>query len=255
MSLEEEKEDNEIELVIFNEEFLKSELQLEQITRSIEDLIRDYSFSKKNKEKTKIIDQLGEFSDYPEVMDFLKETAIEDSYDLCRAKAVSYFSESVENEEIKNLLIQKLNDSSPKVRLWAVWSLRGAIHDQRIQSEFIRRLKFIEKAKTVRLWMIRSLSDVIENENVQYVFLQLLKEKPDNETRKLLLYYLLQKLENPDICYYISSYVTSELNKDIRKEIVKKIIEVDNEEIKYALNKLVKTEKDKEIIDIISSKL
>ena len=255
MSLEEESKENEIKLVIFDEEFLQSELQLKENTMSIKELIKNYSISKKNKEKTKIMDELVEFSDYPEVREFLKETAIEDSYDLCRAKAVSYFSEFTDDEEIKKILIQKLNDNSPKVRLWAVWSLRGAIHDQAIQSEFIRRIKYIEKTKIVRLWIIRSLSDVIDDENVQYVFLQLLKEKPDNETRKLLLYYLLQKLDNPDICYYISSYVTSELNKNIRKEIIKKIIEVDNEDIKYALNKLAKIEKDKEIINLISSKL
>ncbi|MFW9852782.1 MAG: HEAT repeat domain-containing protein [Candidatus Thorarchaeota archaeon] len=255
MSLDEEREDNEIELVIFNEEFLQLEKKHEQISTSIEELIKNYSLSKKNKEKTKIMDQLGEFISYPEVKDFLKDTAREDSYDLCRAKAVSYFSELTSDEEIKGLLIQKLDDSSPKVRLWAVWSLRGEIHDEIVQSEFIRRLKYIEKAKTVRLWIIRSLGDVIENENIQYVFLHLLKQKPDTETRKLLLYYLLQKLNNRDICYYISSYVTLEVNKNIRKEIVKKMIEVDNEDIKYALNKLAKIEKDKEIIDLISSKL
>ncbi len=240
-----EREENEIEITIFDN-------KVEQVNISIEDLINNYSLSNKNKEKTQILDQLGDYTNYPVVIDFLKDTAKEDTYDLCRAKAVSYFSDFTDNEEIKNLLLQKLNDSSPKVRLWTVWSLRGEIHDQNIQSEFIRRIKYIEKAKIVRLWIIRSLSDVIDNENVQYVFMQLMKEKPDTETRKLLLYYLLQKIENPDINYFISSYVLTEINKDIRKEIVKKMIEINNDDVKYALNKLIKTEKNKEIKDLIT---
>jgi hypothetical protein len=243
-----EKEEDEIEITIFDK-------RVEQLNISIEDLINNYSFSKKNKEKAQILDQLGDYVNYPIVIDFLKETAKEDGYDLCRAKAVSYISDFTDNEEIRNLLLQKLNDSSPKVRLWAVWSLRGEIHDQTVQSEFVRRIKYIEKAKIVRLWIIRSLSDVIDNENVQYVFMQLMKEKPDKETRKLLLYYLLQKIENPDISYFISSYVLTEINKEIRKEIVKKMIEINNDDVKYALDKLIKIEKDKEIINLISSKL
>ncbi len=240
-----EKEEDEIEITIFDN-------KIEQVSISVSDLIDNYNLSKKNKEKTQILDQLGDYVNYPEVTEFLKETAKEDGYDLCRAKAVSYISDFTDNEDIKNLLLQKLDDSSPKVRLWVVWSLRGEIHEQRIQSEFIRRIKYVEKAKIVRLWIIRSLSDVIDNENIQYVFLQLLKEKPDTETRKLLLYYLLQKLENPDVSYFISSYVLSELNKEIRKEIVKKMIEVNNDDIRYALNKLTKVEKNKEILDLIS---
>ena len=101
--------------------------------------------------------------------------------------------------------------------------------------------------------MIRALSDRINDNKIQEAFLFLLKSKPDNETRRLLLFYLLQKTNEENTVYELSRYVLKEANRDIRKEIVKKPATLDNKDVKYSLEKLFKTEKDEEIREIIQT--
>ena len=50
-----EIEEDEIEITIFDK-------KVEQVNISIENLINDYSLSKKNKEKAQILDQLGDLT-------------------------------------------------------------------------------------------------------------------------------------------------------------------------------------------------
>ena len=164
---------------------------------------------------------------------------------------VSLLGDKADTPEIKRLLIQKLDDSSPKVRLWTVWSLRTIVYDPEVYEALIKKIKYFEKSKRVNLWIIRSLSDQIDDKTIQDTFIHLLKQKPDNETRKLLLFYLLQKSNDEDMATELSFYMLKEVNREIRKEIVKKLVLLDFEDVRYSLEKLYKKERDEEIKDLI----
>jgi hypothetical protein len=220
-------------------------------SKEIEQIIFEYNNTSKNRDRTAIIDKIASLLPNIALEELLKEIAFEDSYTLCRAKAVSLLSDKAESPEIKQLLIRKLEDSSPKVRLWTVWGLRTIVFDTEVQDILIKKLKFFEKSKRVKLWMIRSLSDQIDDGKIQDTFFHLLKLKPDNETRKLLLFYLLQKVNDEHIATELSLYMLNEVNREIRKEIVKKLVLVDFEDVRYSLEKLYKKERDEEIKDLI----
>lgn len=223
----------------------KDILELQRILMEIET-------STRNKDRADLIDKLNDFLTFEETISALKDIAINDKYPLCRAKAVSLLSEFMGNKEVKNLIIRKLQDSSQTVRLWAVWSLRALVEEEDIQEVLIRQLRHYEKSKRIKLWLIRTLSDKIENTRVIEVFLQSLKGRPDKEMRKLILYYIMQIQGNSDISYFLSTYVHKENDKEIRLEIVKKLLEMDNSDSRYALQKLKRNERNQKIISLMS---
>lgn len=243
-----------------SEEVLDSkieDIQAEKIivtsSEEIQEILNEYDKTRKNKDRVLIFDKITELLPNSDLEELLKEIAFKDSYSLCRVKAVSLLADLNDKSEVKRLLIRKLDDSSPKVRLWAVWGLRPIIDDTEIQEVFINKIKYFEKSKRVKLWLIRVLSDRINDNKIQDTFLLLFKSKPDNETRKLLLFYLLQKANEENIAYELSRYVLKEANRDIRKEIVKKLVMLENEDVKYSLEKLFKTERDEEIREILQT--
>lgn len=220
----------------------------------LERFIEEYEQTKKNKARAEILDRLAEYSDIPVIKEFLIDVANRDNYPLCRAKAISNLSCWIEEKDIQNLILSKLSDVSPKVRLWAIWTIRPVIHLREIQDNIINKIKFSEKSRQIKLWMIRILSDQIHTEYIQEVFLYFFKLNPDVETKKLLLYYLLPKLNNEDILYTISRHVQHEKNNEIRLEIVKHLILVDEPDVKYLLENLLKTERNEEILEILKTK-
>lgn len=233
------------------EKFEKSEKErLEQLN----ELSSKLQITKKNKERAQILDLVGEFSTYTEITTILIDIALEDKYQLCRAKAVSLLADLIQEDEVKRTILQTLNDSSQQVRLWSVWALRVIIHDVDVRDILIRKLKFGEVSNRVKLWIIRSLSDLINDEEVMYTFVSLLKSKPNTEMRKLLLYYILQKAENPEMSMVLSTHIQNETNKEIRREIVKKLLQLDNDDVNHALERLLKSEKDEEILALLRTK-
>ncbi len=244
-----------LELEKIVEENIKQEIVKEITDSEIDDLIYKYKSTGKNKERAKIVDSLTKQLHHSKIQEILIDIAEDDNYPLCRAKAISNLGDLIENSDIRNLLIKKLDDISPKVRLWTVWTLRPIIHDREIQDIFIKRIKFVEKSRKIRLWMIRVLSDQINNIYIQEVFLYLFKLKPDMETRKLLLYYLLQKTENKDILFTITKQLQVEKNNEIRIEILKKLILLDDQDVQYVLENLLKTEKDSDVLELLATKL
>jgi len=246
-------EKDELEIIIEDE----IEKEIEKIPAlsdsELDKLIEKFKETKKKKERANLIDQFSENLDSIEVKELLIEVAEEDNYPLCRAKAVSSLGYWIDDTEIQHILLKKLTDISPKVRLWAVWTLRPIIHLRDIQENIINRVKFSEKSRQIKLWMIRILSDQIDELFIQETFLYFFKTNPDNETRKLLLYYLLPKIENEDILFTISRHVQEESNREIKLEIVKRLVLVDEPDVKYLLEKLSKTERNQEILDLISS--
>ena len=215
-------------------------------------ILLEFESTTRNKDRANLIDKLTDYLRYEETVSALKDIAINDKYPLCRAKAVSFLSEFMRDKKVKDLVIRKLRDSSQTVRLWAVWSLRGIIEEEDVQEVLIRQLRHYEKSKRIKLWLVRSLSDKIENPSVIDIFLQSLKKRPGKEMRKLILYYILQIQGNQDISYFLSTYVHEENDKEIRLEIVKKLLEMDNSDSRYALQKLKRNERNQEIITLLT---
>ncbi|MEE9410330.1 MAG: hypothetical protein V3V41_05320 [Candidatus Heimdallarchaeota archaeon] len=251
--MSEKRKDNETDPVLDHlfEEIKEEKKNKHESEKRVKELLAKFHLTKRNKERAEIIDQVSEFIQFPEIISLLQEVALNDTYAFCRAKAVSYLAELVEEEEVKRTIIKKLNDSSPKVRLWSVWGLRVVIHEEEVLEILLRRLRYLEKANRVKLWLIRTLSDQISNDDVMTAFFKLLESKPNTETRKLLLYYLLQRLDNPEISYKLANYVLKETNKDIKSEIIKKLLTLDNEDVEYSLNKLSRMEKDENILALL----
>jgi hypothetical protein len=237
--IEEEKEEKE---------------EQKELKKHILELASQLQRLKKNKERIKILDIIGEYSTHREITDILIDIAIEDKYQLCRAKAVSILADLIQEDEVKRTILQTLNDSSQQVRLWSVWALRGIIFDVDVRDVLIRKLKFEEVSNRIKLWIIRSLGDIIDDEEVMYTFTSLLRSKPNTEMKKLLLYYILQKVKNPVISSILSTHIQIETNKEIRREIVKKLLEIDDDDVNYALERLLRREKDTEIVDLIKTK-
>jgi ribosomal protein S3AE len=244
----------------------------------LQKILLEFESTTRNKDRTNLIDKLIDYLKYEETISALKDIAINDKYPLCRAKAVSFLSESLKDKKVKELTIRKLRDSSQTVRLWAVWSLRAIVDEEDVQEVLIRQLRHHEKSKKIKLWLVRALSDkienprvidvflqslkgrpdkemrklILENPRVIDVFLQSLKGRPDKEMRKLILYYIMQIQGDQDISYFLSTYVHKESDKEIRLEIVKKLLEMDNSDSRYALQKLKRNERNQEIISLLS---
>lgn len=245
----------QIENIEEEQEVEETEEEIEEIQEDISELVSKFKIAKRNKERAEILDLIGEFSTYSGITNFLKDIALEDKYQLCRAKAVSLLADLIQEDEVKRVILQTLNDSSQQVRLWSVWALRGIIHDINVRDILIRKLKFGEVSNRVKLWIIRALSDLIDDEEVMYSFLSILKTKPNTEMRKLLLYYILQKADNPEVSLVLATHIRNETNKEIRREIVKRLLQLDNEDVIYSLERLLKIEKDEQILDLLKTKL
>lgn len=241
----------ESEEVLEIEEIVKEEINLDKMKSIMLEIER----TSKNKDRASLLDKLAPYVSISDVKNFLIEIAKDDKYPLCRAKAISFLSELINEKEIMELTIRKLDDSSSKVRLWAIWSLRILVAEEEIQETLIRHLIHKEKSRTLKLWIIRALSDMIEKDRIIEVFLQILKLKPNKEIRKLLLFYLLQKLNHPEVVYYLTTYSSKETDKEIRRELVRALIELDNDDARYALDKIERNEKDKEINALLASRL
>ena len=255
MSEESSKEENEQEIVQ-SEEDTETETEVkENYMDKVDSIINEIKITKKNKDRALLIDELSEYKSELKVQDYLANLALDDSYAICRAKAISYLAEVIEEKKVKQIVLESLKDSSPKVRLWAVWALRTVVHEDEILEALLTRLKYQEKSNRVKLWLIRTLSDQIKNEDVIRVFIKKLESKPNLETRKLILYYLLQLLDNQEICFKLANYVMQESNKEIKLEIIKKLITVENEDVSFSLRKLSKLEKDEQILSILKNNL
>jgi hypothetical protein len=248
------EEIEEIQVIdVLEEEQGKSEIADEtEGILELQKILLEFESTTRNKDRANLIDKLTDYLRYEETVSALKDIAINDKYPLCRAKAVSFLSEFMRDKKVKELIIRKLRDSSQTVRLWAVWSLRDIIEEEDVQEVLIRQLRHYEKSKRIKLWLVRSLSDKIENPSVIDIFLQSLKKRPDKEMRKLILYYIMQIQGNPDISYFLSTYVHKENDKEIRLEIVKKLLEMDNSDSRYALQKLKRKERNQEIIALLT---
>jgi hypothetical protein len=233
----------------------KPEKTEEEKQKQMVELSSKLQSTKKNKERAQILDLIGEFSTYSEITLILIDIALEDKYQLCRAKAVSLLADLIQEDEVKRTILQTLNDSSQQVRLWSVWALRGIIHDDDVRDTLIRKLKFGEVSNRIKLWIIRALSDLINDKEVMYAFVSILKSKPNTEMRKLLLYYILQKADNPEVKVVLASHIRNETNIEIRREIVKKLLQFKDEDIIYSLERLMKTEKDEQILELLKTKL
>ncbi len=250
---EEIEETEEIQIIDILEKEEESEIVVEpKGILELQRILHEFESTTRNKDRASLIDKLTDYLTYEETVSALKDIAINDKYPLCRAKAVSFLSEFMMEREVKDLVIRKLRDSSQTVRLWAVWSLRALIEEEEVQEVLIRQLRHYEKSKRIKLWLVRSLSDKIENPSVIDVFLQSLKRRPDKEMRKLILYYIMQIQGNQDISYFLSTYVHKENDKEIRLEIVKKLLEMNNSDSRYALQKLKRNERNQEIITLLS---
>jgi hypothetical protein len=249
----------EEDLVIEQTEDTEEQEEIEEIViedrNRLNELVTKFKTTKRNKERASILDQIGKFSTYSEITEFLSDIATEDKYQLCRAKAVSLLADLIQEDGVKRVILQTLNDSSQQVRLWSVWALRGIIHDLDVRDILIRKLKFREVSNRVKLWIIRALSDLIDDQEVIYSFLSILKTKPNTEMRKLLLYYILQKAEDPEVSIVLAEHIRNETNIEIRREIVKKLLQLDDEDVIYSLKRLMKTEKDEQILDLLKTKL
>jgi len=246
-----EREVELIELHIENE--LKRDKSQILIDEEIRNLIDMFWNTKRNKNRASLLDKLSDNLESKDVREFLIEVVEKDNYPLCRAKALTNLGFWIKEGEIQNIVLKGLKDISPKVRLWALWTLRPIINIREIQDVLITHLKFYEKSIQNKLWIIRILSDQINDPYIQETFLYFFKLKPDVETRKLLLYYLLPRIHNEDIMFTISRHVQSENNREIRLEIVKKLILVDEPDVKYLLERMSKTEKNQEILDLLKS--
>ena len=232
------------EEIIEKKDVLATKEELLNILSKIESTTR-------NKDRAGMIDRLNNFLMYPETIQALKDIAINDKYPLCRAKAVSFLSEFIRDDEVKDLVIRSLKDSSQKVRQWSVWTLRELIDEEEIQDVLIRHLRHYERSKSIKLWIVRTLSDRIENTNVIDVYLQTLKKRPNKEMRKLILYYIIQIRNNSDIIYFLSTYVHEETDEEIRLQIVKALLEINNSDTNYALQKLKRNERSQEILSLL----
>ena len=252
--MSEDSNNNEEPVLIQSSEEIEEEEKEEVSIEKINVLIENVENTKRNKDRAEYIDQLSEYKTESRVKNLFCVLALNDSYAICRAKAVSYLAEIIYDEDVKKIVLDALKDSSPKVRLWSVWALRTIVDDKEVLEELLSRLRYLEKSNRVKLWLIRTLSDQIINDDVVRVFIKELESKPNIETRKLILYYLLQRLDNQEICYKLSKYVMQETNKEIKLEIVKKLVTIENEDVKFVLSKLSKLEKDEQILAVLNNR-
>ena len=207
----------------------------------------------KKKERLSSIDSLSLHLDEDEVIQSLVEIARKDPYHICRAKAVSILADKIKNRYVKDLLLEKLKDSSKEVRKWVIWALKGEIQDKAIQDALIRHLMYIENSKEIKMWIINALSACIDNEDVEYTFLRLIKSSLPFEIRLLIIDALLPKIYDSEVLYGLSNHLFKEPDKNIKKKIILVLKKINNMDAKFTLERFLKIEKDKELKALLSS--
>ncbi|MHA1667214.1 MAG: HEAT repeat domain-containing protein [Candidatus Heimdallarchaeaceae archaeon] len=215
--------------------------------KRVNQILSELPFVKVNRKKLALLQELSDYTHFKEVKRALIDIAKFDSYKMARVKAISLLSEQLKDPEVQNLFLRKLDDNSPDVRMWTVWGLKDIAHKEEVQNALLRELRFQEKSNKVKLWIIKILNDHLDKKEVQEAFLYLLKTNPNNSTRKLLVSYLLTRIDNKEIAYALATHLHTEKNKDIKKEIIEKLITSTDEDIQYSLMKLLRTEKNEEI--------
>ncbi|MHA1115969.1 MAG: HEAT repeat domain-containing protein [Candidatus Heimdallarchaeaceae archaeon] len=207
----------------------------------------------KKKERLSSIDALSQYLDKDEVIQSLVEIARKDPYHICRAKAVSILADKIKNRYVKDLILEKLKDSSKEVRKWVIWALKSEIQDKAIQDALIRHLMYTESSKEIKMWIINALSSCIDNEDVEYTFLRLIKSSLSFEIRSLIIDALLPKIYDSEVLYGLSNHLFKEPDKTIRKKIILALKKINNMDAKFTLERFLKIEKDKELKAILSS--
>ncbi|MHA1687305.1 MAG: HEAT repeat domain-containing protein [Candidatus Heimdallarchaeaceae archaeon] len=247
-----EEEKAEDKRIISVEEQLEEEKALNDFEISL--LINQLRFPMNKKRRLNIIEKLSKYVVHPLVKSLFLELAYTETITLARAKVISALSDIVHDEDAKNVLINALRDSSPVVRQWAVWGLMQLVEkDSDIVERLIYHLLYREGSKRVKLWILRSLSRTINQSAVEDTFLRLLSPSAPYEIRSLIVDYLLQRLDDNEICYAISRYVQKEPNKELKKRIIKKIVDAENTDLKFALERLKFEERNKEILNLLKN--
>ena len=217
-------------------------------------LINQLRFPMNKKKRLKIIEQLSGYVSHPLVKSLFLELVDTETITLARAKVVSALADIVHDVDVKNALLDALRDSSPVVRQWAVWGLMQLVEeDSDIVEKLIYHLLYREGSKRVKLWILRALRRTINQSAVEDTFLRLLSPSAPYEIRSLIVDYLLQRLDDNEICYAISRYVQREPNKGLKKRIIKKILDSDNTDLQFALERLRFEERDKEILELLKN--
>ncbi|MCK4844251.1 MAG: HEAT repeat domain-containing protein, partial [Candidatus Heimdallarchaeota archaeon] len=252
LDLEEKEEEQHIEVgkEVFENQTVITKIVKEDLDLLISTLIN----SNRNKVRLDIIEKIGEFIEEEKVKNTLSNISKNDKHPLCRAKAVSYLSDIIEDKQVKETILSKLNDSAKVVRHWAVWGLKGVISESDVQKALIKRLLREEKSRKIKLWIIKILSSQIKTDRVEEAFLGLLKQNLNIETKGLVVDYLLNNLSDREICYQLSTYVLKERNKEIKTKIIKKFLTIDNLDVKYSLERLEREEYDENILSLLKNR-
>lgn len=241
----EEKEENRIKEKIHVEEQILTDEKLLAIIEQMR-----YPMSKKK--KLQLIDSLSKFVKHPTVKDFFIQQAEQETITAVRVKIVAALADVVEDSDVQKVLLEKLQDPSPYVRQWAVWGLTQLIEQDRdILDRLIYHMLYRESSERVKLWILRALSRIIDNPNVEDVFLRMLKASTSKDIRSLIVQYLLNKLDDREICYALSRYILEEKDKEIKKAIIEKIRYSDNPDLQFALERLKRIEQNKEIVQLL----
>ncbi len=248
----EKKEEQHIEV---ENELIEDQTVITKIVKEDLDLlINTLINSNRNKVRLDIIEKIGEFIEEEKVKKALSNISKNDKYPLCRAKAVSYLSDIIEDKQVKETILSKLDDSAKVVRHWAVWGLKEVVSESDVQKALIKRLLREEKSRKIKLWIIKILSSQIKTNRVEEAFLGLLKQNLNIETKGLVVDYLLNNLSDRDICYQLSLYVIKERNKEIKSKIIQKFLTIDNLDVKYSLERLEREENDENILLLLKNR-
>ena len=248
----EKKEEQHIEV---ENELIEDQTVITKIVKEDLDLlINTLINSRRNKVRLDIIEKIGDFIEEEKVKKALSNISKNDKYPLCRAKAVSYLSDIIEDKQVKETILSKLDDSAKVVRHWAVWGLKEVVSESDVQKALIKRLLREEKSRKIKLWIIKILSSQIKTNRVEEAFLGLLKQNLNIETKGLVVDYLLNNLSDRDICYQLSLYVIKERNKELKSKIIQKFLTIDNLDVKYSLERLEREENDEDILALLKNR-
>ena len=252
LDIEKKEEEQQIE---DGKEVIEDQTVITKIVKEdLDFLISTLINSNRNKVRLDIIEKIGDFIKEEKVKKTLSDISKNDKYPLCRAKAVSYLSDIIEDKQVKETILSKLDDSAKVVRHWAVWGLKGVVSESDVQKALIRRLLREEKSRKIKLWIIKILSSQIKTNRVEEAFLGLLKQNLNIETKNLVVDYLLNNLSDRDICYQLSLFVIKERNKELKLKIIQKFLTIDNLDVKYSLERLEREENDEDILTLLKNR-
>lgn len=253
LPLDIEKKEEELHIEVEKEVIEDQTVITKIVKEDLDLLINTLISSSRNKVRLDIIEKIGEFIEEEKVKKTLSYISKNDKYPLCRAKAVSYLSDIIEDKKVKETILSKLDDSAKVVRHWAVWGLKGVVSESDVQKALIKRLLKEEKSRKIKLWIIKILSSQIKTNRVEEAFLGLLKQNLNIETKGLVVDYLLNNLSDKEICYQLSTYVLKERNKGIKIKIIQKFLTTDNLDVKYSLERLEREEYDEDILSLLKN--